>query len=128
MRVVNRMRASVATVPARIAVAVVLAGVLAWLLVEWPGAWPWAVAMLLIPDIPLLAGLHHDGTPGRLNPRAVPAYNALHMYFGPVLLAVCAVALGPSAGVAAAAWGLHIAVDRALGFGLRTRAGDQRAR
>ncbi|CAN0597699.1 unnamed protein product, partial [Laminaria digitata] len=31
---------------------------------------------------------------------------------------------GPTAGLA---WALHVAVDRALGFGLRTPAGDQRA-
>jgi hypothetical protein len=67
-----------------------------------------------------------SAVPGRLNPRAVPAYNALHVYWGPLLLGVAAAALGPAAATAALAWALHIAVDRAAGYGLRDRAGDRR--
>lgn len=110
-------------------IACLAAGGLAWQLVAVPSAWPWALALIVAPDIPLLAGMGHDGVPGRLRPAAVPAYNALHMYWGPVLLAVAAVvAVGAPATAAALAWTLHIGVDRALGFGLRTRAGDQRPR
>ena len=65
---------------------------------------------------------------GRLNPRAVPLYNLLHMYWLPVaLMAVAAtgvIALGWF--VLGLAWATHVAVDRALGYGLRDRDGYQR--
>ena len=61
-------------------------------------------------------------TKGQLHPRAVPLYNALHRFIGPVILAFV-----PGFLVGALAWGLHIAVDRAVGYGLRDRDGFQRA-
>jgi hypothetical protein len=66
---------------------------------------------------------------GRLNPRAVGLYNLLHRFWGPVLLAALAafglIQLGFFIG--ALAWAFHIALDRAVGYGLRTRDGFQRA-
>ncbi|RKQ90347.1 uncharacterized protein DUF4260 [Solirubrobacter pauli] len=88
------------------------------------GVWVPAAVGMLGPDIALLSGLKD----GRLNPRGVPFYNALHSYYGPVVLMVVAatgvVALGFF--VAGLAWAAHIAIDRALGYGLRTRDGFQR--
>lgn len=108
--------------------AALLAAALTWQLVAAPGTWPWVVAAAVAPDLPLLAGMGHGGVPGRLRPSAVPAYNALHMYWGPLALAVASAWLGAPARAAAIAWALHIAIDRTLGYGLRTRAGDQRPR
>lgn len=80
------------------------------------------------PDIAPLFGMGRGLAPGRLHPRAVPLYNALHHPAGPVALAVV-VATGVLATpwlIAAGAWAAHIAIDRALGYGLRTREGFQR--
>jgi hypothetical protein len=87
------------------------------------------------PDLALLLGIAgfaprantRKGTrpPGPefpLHPRAVPLYNALHRFIGPVLLAFV-----PGFLVGALAWALHIAVDRSVGYNLRTRDGFQRA-
>ena len=88
------------------------------------GHWAPALVGMLGPDIALLGGMGG----GRLNPRAVPLYNVLHMYWLPVaLMAVAAtgvIALGWF--VLGLAWATHIAVDRALGYGLRTPEGYQR--
>lgn len=86
------------------------------------GLWLPAVAGMLAPDVALLGGMSR----GRLNPRAVPLYNLLHRYWGP--LAVMAVAAFFSAAwfVLGLAWATHVAVDRALGYGLRGRDGYQR--
>jgi hypothetical protein len=88
------------------------------------GLWAPAALGLIGPDIALVSGLKD----GRLNPRGVPFYNALHSYYAPVaLLAVAAtgwIALGFF--VVGLAWCAHIALDRALGYGLRTRDGFQR--
>ena len=111
---------------AHVALACALGGVLVWQLVAVPSTWPWVVALALAPDLPLLAGMGYGGVPGRLRPAAVPAYNALHVYWGPAVLAAASVALGAAALAAALAWGTHIAIDRSVGYGLRTRAGDQR--
>jgi hypothetical protein len=88
------------------------------------GHWAPALVGMLGPDIALLGGMGG----GRLNPRAVPLYNVLHMYWLPVaLMAVAAtgvIALGWF--VLGLAWATHVAVDRALGYGLRTPEGYQR--
>ena len=60
--------------------------------------------------------------------RAVPVYNALHRIWGPLALGSCG--SGPAPARVArriARLGLHICFDRALGYGLRTRDGFQRA-
>ncbi len=88
-------------------------------------AW-WAAGLLwLAPDLALLGGLGRGLEPGRLHPRNVPLYNALHRLHGPALLAAAA-AIGIVPVVLPLAWASHVTVDRALGFGLRTRDGFQR--
>lgn len=65
---------------------------------------------------------------GQLHARAVPLYNVVHRVAGPVALAAL-VALGVlplGFLVGALAWGFHVTLDRALGYGLRTRDGFQR--
>ena len=77
------------------------------------------------PDLALLLGAGPGLSQGQLHPRAVPAYNLLHRVWGPLVLAalVAAGALGTGFLVGALAWGLHIAIDRAAGYGLRTPDG-----
>jgi hypothetical protein len=89
------------------------------------GAWQTWVA-LIVPDVALLLGISPGLERGRLHPRAVPLYNALHLPLGPVALALVSVWLGEAWLAGAFAWGAHIAVDQALGYGLRTRDGYQR--
>jgi hypothetical protein len=74
------------------------------------------------PDLALFAGIGAGLAKGQLHPRAVPLYNALHRFPGPVILAFV-----PGFLLAALAWGLHIAIDRAVGYGLRSPDGFQRA-
>ena len=104
------------------AFAVLLAGA-----VVLAGPLDWRVALgFLGPDLALV-GLIGGQEPGRLHPRWVPAYNLLHHPASPLLLAVAAVALGPGVLAAACAWGAHLAMDRAAGYGLRDADGRQRA-
>jgi hypothetical protein len=62
---------------------------------------------------------------GQLHPRVEGTYNALHRVWGPLLLAalVAAGVLGTGFLVGALAWGLHIAIDRVAGYGLRSPDG-----
>ncbi len=87
-----------------------------------------AAAFGLGPDLALLAGMGVGLKHGQLHPRAVPLYNLLHRFWGPLGLALLgAFGLLPLGFVVGAlAWGFHIALDRALGYGLRTRDGFQR--
>lgn len=91
------------------------------------GGWVTA-AFFLAPDLALVYGAAPGLQRGRLHPRAVPAYNAVHRLSGPLLLGAAAwVGLVPIAFLAGAcAWGVHVALDRSLGYGLRTRDGFQR--
>ncbi len=88
--------------------------------------WP-PVVFAIAPDIALLAGMSSGLERGRLHPRAVPLYNAVHRFWAPAVLLVVALALRQPAWAAAGlAWIAHIGVDRSLGFGLRTPEGFQR--
>jgi hypothetical protein len=80
------------------------------------------------PDLALLLGAGRGLAQGQLHPRAVGAYNLLHRSWGPLLLAAAVAAglLGTGFLVGALAWGLHVAVDRVAGYGLRTPDGFQR--
>ena len=80
----------------------------------------------LLPDIALLMGIGGRHEPGQLPRRAVPAYNLLHHPVMPLAVATVALAGGGYWLVAATAWAAHIAVDRGVGYGLRTRDGWQR--
>jgi len=113
----------------RTAYAVLALGLLvaAILLAAETGWWPLAV-FAIAPDVALVAGAGSGLERGQLHPRAVPLYNALHRFVGPALLAAVALAglVGTAFLVAALAWAFHVALDRAVGYGLRTRDGFQR--
>jgi hypothetical protein len=88
---------------------------------------PWTFALWLVPDVALLFGWSRElNAQGRLAPRAVPLYNALHALLGPVALLAASTVLGPAALGAGLLWLSHVTVDRATGYGLRTRDGRQR--
>jgi Domain of unknown function (DUF4260) len=89
---------------------------------------PWwlVVAFLLGPDVALVAGIGSGLEKGQLHPRAVPLYNALHRYWGPAVLALASIVLPDGWLAGALAWAVHISVDRAVGYGLRTAEGFQR--
>jgi hypothetical protein len=85
-----------------------------------------ALAAAIAPDVALLLGMGRPGlAKGQLHPRAVPLYNALHSFAGPIAPAAASVWLGPIWLVVALAWAAHIAVDRAVGYGMRTPEGFQ---
>ncbi len=64
---------------------------------------------------------------GRLHPRAVPFYNAVHRLWVPgLLIAVTLVLQSPGWLAGGLAWVAHIGFDRSLGFGLRNAQGFQR--
>lgn len=91
------------------------------------GGWL-VLAFVLIPDLGLMAGMAHGLNKGQLAPRAVPLYNALHRFIGPgVLAALVLGGLLPLVWFAAAlGWALHLSIDRAAGYGLRSIDGFQR--
>ncbi len=80
-------------------------------------------------DLALLVGAGSRLAHGQLHPRAVPLYNALHRFAGPAILLAAIVigSLGTAWLIGGLAWAFHVALDRAVGYGLRTRDGFQRA-
>lgn len=90
------------------------------------GPWWQAVAFGLAPDLALLGGFSGGMARGQLHPRWVPFYNAAHSFAGPALVGLGFVIVGLSP-LGPLAWALHIAWDRTLGYGLRTRDGFQRS-
>lgn len=92
------------------------------------GLWLPAVLGLIGPDVALAFGAGANLARGQLHPRAVPLYNALHAFWAPVALLALASAdiIGLGWFVAGVAWSAHIALDRAVGYGLRTPEGFQR--
>jgi hypothetical protein len=94
----------------------------------------WAGLLGLIgPDLAFLAGIGQPNEPGMLSPRAVPVYNLFHRLWLPVILLAAVIVDGQSSGQAAyvaasLGWLAHIALDRALGFRLRTADGSIRSR
>jgi hypothetical protein len=111
------------TIPAYAALA---AALLASALYLDAGQWQF-FAFGAAPDLALFLGIAPVLAKGQLHPRAVPVYNALHRFASPAAFAVLAAAFLPAGYlVGAVAWGLHIAVDRVAGYGLRTPDGFQR--
>jgi hypothetical protein len=105
---------------------ILLASALIELLRHDTGWWQF-FALGFAPDIALFAGIGANLAKGQLHPRAVPLYNALHSAWGPALLAVASIWLPLGWFAGALAWGLHIALDRAIGYGVHTRDGFQRS-
>ena len=88
----------------------------------WQAAGFWA-----LPDLALLYGVAGGLAKGQLHPRAVPLYNLAHRFWLPAGLLVAATFVLPFGFfVGGLAWAFHIALDRALGYGLRTPDGFQR--
>ena len=110
---------------ARLWWALLAAGALTGAAVVAAGAWQTWVA-LVFPDVALLVGAGRGLERGRLHPRAVPFYNALHRIGGPAVLAIASPWLGTPWLAAALAWLAHVAIDRAVGYGLRDERGFQR--
>ncbi|MFF7247809.1 DUF4260 family protein [Embleya sp. NPDC008237] len=90
-----------------------------------------ALLFFVLPDLTMFIGAKdaaRDGThePGRLQPRAVPFYNALHRAWVPLILLVgytVTPIVWPPLFAAGLGWFTHIAIDRAAGYGLRTPEG-----
>lgn len=80
------------------------------------GGWGLFALFALLPDAALLAYIGRDERAAL--PRAV--YNTLHTYAAPLVLAV---ALWPWQPVWLLGWVAHIALDRVLGFGLKSAQG-----
>jgi hypothetical protein len=93
------------------------------------GGYRQLAAFGLAPDLALLLGVGKGLARGQLHPRAVPAYNLLHRFWGPAALGTLTIAgvLPTAFLIGALAWTLHVTLDRAIGYGLRTRDGFQRA-
>ena len=116
----------------RLSYAALCAGLVVAIVVELsrPGTGSWPIPVFAIaPDIALLFGAGSGLAKGQLHPRAVGAYNALHRFWGPLALGTLAVASLIPGGylIGALAWGVHVALDRTLGYGLRSRDGFQRS-
>ncbi len=79
------------------------------------------------PDLAFLYGIGRGLEQGQLHPRAVPLYNTAHRYPLPLALTALAVSGLLPVGylVGGLAWCFHISLDRAIGYGLRTRDGHQ---
>lgn len=76
-------------------------------------AWWWPLALFLVIDLAALGYLAGPRVGARI-------YNAVHAWVGPAIVAVLAVTLDSDASlIAATVWGFHVAVDRALGYGLK---------
>ena len=86
------------------------------------------VAFGLGPDLALFYGAAPGLEKGQLAARAVPLYNLVHRFWLPLGLMTLAsfdvIPLGFFIG--GLAWCFHISLDRALGYGLRSRDGFQR--
>ena len=77
-------------------------------------SWVLFAALILAPDLGMLGYLASPKV-GALT------YNALHTYLAPALLVGLAVSLGWAWGVPVAlVWAVHIGIDRALGYGLKS--------
>ena len=107
--------------------AVLLAATILETVKHGTGYWQLA-AFGLGPDVALFFGAGRGLVKGQLHPRAVGLYNLLHRFWGPLaLLTLAATGLVPLGFfIGALAWAFHIALDRTVGYGLRTRDGFQR--
>jgi hypothetical protein len=115
----------------RIAFAGLAALLAAWIAIEVisksTGYWQIA-AFGVAPDLALFYGAGHDLARGQIHPRAVRLYNTVHRFWGPIALATLTTLGVLSVGffIGALTWAFHVALDRALGYGLRTSDGYQR--
>ena len=88
------------------------------------------VVFLLLPDLPLIGGFAEKG---KLKPERVDFYNTMHTMTYPIILLVAGAVVFYFTGwldggfwgaaLAGAAWFVHLAADRAFGFGFRDSRG-----
>jgi uncharacterized protein DUF4260 len=97
--------------------AAVILVVTLWAVSATHSNWWWFFALVLLPDLSMIGYL--------LGPRVgAVAYNAGHMYAWSVgLLALGLARDAPFETTAALSWIAHIALDNALGYGLKLRTG-----
>ncbi|RWK04809.1 DUF4260 domain-containing protein [Mesorhizobium sp.] len=98
----------------------VAAAVAAIILYKMTGVPWWLFALLILaPDLSMLGYL--------AGPRiGAVTYNALHILVAPLVLALAGVLFGaPITTAVALIWIAHIAIDRALGYGLKLPTGFQ---
>ena len=95
-------------------------------MIRFGGTTWFALLFAILPDVALIYGAAPGLETGRLHPRAVRFYNVMHSFLIPVALMIVGLWLTPFVFVAGVTWAAHIAWDRGLGYGLRTRAGYQR--
>lgn len=95
-------------------------------MVRFGGATWFALAFLILPDVALMYGAAPGLERGRLHPRAVTFYNVVHSFWLPAALLLVGLWLPPLVFTSGVVWAAHIAWDRGLGFGLRSREGYQR--
>ncbi len=87
------------------------------LFVEQDYSWLLLAVLVLAPDIAFLGYLAGPVT-------GAAAYNLLHTLAGPFILAAASLLADWRLGLALAAiWGLHIGVDRMIGYGLKYPTG-----
>ena len=88
-----------------------------WAVSATHSSWTWFFALLLLPDLSMLGYV--------FGPRVGAAtYNAGHLYVWPVGLLAAGLAYhAPFVTVAGLSWIAHIAVDNAVGYGLKLRTG-----
>jgi hypothetical protein len=95
-------------------------------MIRFGGSTWWALLFIILPDVALLYGAAPGLEKGRLHPRAVSFYNAVHSVWIPLALMIVGLWLPPLVFTSGVVWAAHIAWDRGLGFGLRTPEGYQR--
>src|SRR5262249_35658559 len=89
----------------------------------------WQIAVFAVGTaLPLLFGAGAGLERGQLHRRAVQPYNLVHRLWGPLALVVLAATGALEIGwlIGGLTWAFHIALDRSLGYGLRTPDGFQR--
>jgi hypothetical protein len=96
-----------------------------------PLAWLFLVVFAVGPDLTMLIRDARPTVKGQLSPRAVPYYNAAHRLWAAGALVVLGALVLVSWNwgavlVGGLAWFGHLAIDRSLGFGLRSAEGFQR--
>jgi uncharacterized protein DUF4260 len=85
----------------------------------WLGqSWILFAVLFLVPDLAMLGYLRSTRFGGL-------AYNLVHTYVAPAVLALLGLAVGPLAYALAAIWVAHIGLDRMLGYGLKLDSFEQ---
>jgi hypothetical protein len=122
--------------PVRVAWGLLAAFLAVWTVFEAVKHAGWVIPLALLgligPDLSFFVGASGPHQHGQLPRGTVPVYNLLHRPLAPLAVMTVSALLSDGPGDNAApftfglAWMLHIALDRSLGYGLRTAEGWQR--